>query len=292
MTRQRSESRPRLSISTAVLALALGGLGCTRPLQDLTPPAASKQNAPTFAETFPQGRIAGRVTWNGAAPDVPPIKGLISMSDGLRWGEMPNHMVPAIDPNTKGLADAVVFLKACDPKSAKPWPFEPLRIEIRDRKIGVAQGARGGRVGFARICEPIEMVSRDDDRHMLRARGAGFFTLPLPDPNKPKSRAIDAPGATEFTSAAGYFWSSAEVFTCEHPYYTTTDNEGRFSLENVPPGQYALIARHRNWKLLNSERDPETGKIMRLNFDVPFQTELAITVLQSGTPDVTLTLPK
>ena len=272
--------------------LLLSGLGCTRPLQDLTPPSAARSSVPTFGMSVPKGRIAGRVTWTGAAPEAPPIKGLIDTGSGVAWGEMPNHMAPRIEPNHNGLEEAVVYLKSCDPKLAKPWPFAPLRIEIRDRMIAVAQGGRTGRVGFARVAEPIEMVSFDKDRHMLRARGAGFFTVPLPEPNKVTTRSIDAAGPTEFTSAAGYFWTSAEVFTCEHPYYTTTDKTGRFTLDGIHPGEYTLVARHRNWKLLGSERDPETGKIMRLNFDAPFRTELPIKVGETNAPDVNLTLPK
>lgn len=267
-----------MKTTTTLCVLLFAALGCTRPLQDLTPASAAKPSVPAFGDAVPKGSIAGRVTWTGTAPDAPPIKGLIDTGNGVAWGEMPNHMAPRIDPDSKGLANAIIHLKSCDPKLAKPWPYGPLRIEIRDRLITVAQGGHSGPVGFARVGEPIEMVSFDGARHMLRARGAGFFSLPLPGSNKPRTRSIDAPGIAEFTSAAGYFWTSAEVYACEHPYYTTTDKTGRFALDGIPPGEYTLVARHRNWKLLNSERDPETGKIMRLNFAAPFLVERSVTV--------------
>ena len=273
----------------AFSVLVLIGIGCTRPLQDLTPPERPEPRVTVFGGMSFGGRIVGRVTWPGAVLDAKPIQGLIATPDGLRWGEQPNHLTPTIDPVSKGLANAVVYLKSVDPKLAKPWPFEPLTIETRGRTVSAKQGAHSGRTGFARAGEPIAMVSFDDEFHMLRARGAGFFTLPFPEPNKPRSRAIDAPGRTEFTSAAGYFWSSAEVFACEHPYYTTTDATGHFKLEGIPAGTYTLVAWHRNWKLLHFERDPETGKIMRLNFDAPFQTERTVEI-RDGTSEVNLTL--
>jgi len=274
-----------------LILVGLSFIGCTRPLQDLTPPPVDKPRVPTFGETNPIGRIAGRVIWNGGTPVAPQVKGLIDTGSGVAWGEMPNHLAPRIDPEAQGLEDVVVYLKRCDPTLAKPWPFAPLRVEVRNRMISAAQGGRNGRVGFARVGESFEMVSFDGVPHMLRARGAGFFTVPLPEKNKPQTRSIDALGPTVFTSAAGYFWTSAEVFTCEHPYYTATDKTGRFALEGIPPGEYTIVAWHRNWKLLGSERDPETGKIMRLIFDAPFQIERPITVA-ADTPDIVLTLPK
>ncbi len=268
--------------------LLLAGVGCTRPLQDNTPTPPPSE-PPRFSAILPTGGITGRVAWVGKIPEAKPISGLITTRDGLRWGDMPNHLAPRIDPEANGLANAVVYLKSVDPQRSKPWPFEPLRIEQRDLMIGVKQGSHAGRNGFVRVGESFEMVSYDSDYHMLRARGAGFFTLPFPEPNQPRTRTIAGPGLTEFTSAAGYFWSSADVFACEHPYYTTTDATGHFKLEGIPAGTYTLVAWHRNWKLLHFERDPETGKIMRLNFDAPFQTERTVEI-RDGTSEVNLTL--
>ena len=267
-------------------------IGCTRPLQDLSPTPPPKPSGLSITGSIPPptGSIAGRVIWAGDTPDPQPISGLISTGDGPpRWGQMPNHLAPQIDPKTMGLANAVVHLKECDPKLAKPWPYEPLRIEQRDRAISVKQGSRRGRLGFVRIGEPFDIVSSDSDYAMLRARGAGFFTLPFPEANKPLTRTIDTAGRTEFTSAAGYFWSSADVFSGEHPYYTISDDSGRFALDGVPPGSYTLVAWHRNWKLEHFERDPESGKIMRLLFAEPFRRERVVKVAD-GRVDVDVNL--
>jgi len=274
--------------------LLLLAVGCTRPLQDFTPGERPKtaNSSSGGSAPHPSGSITGRIIWAGEAPDPQPITGLIGAKEGPpRWGQMPNHLAPKLDPKTKGLANALVHLKGCDPKLAKPWPHAPLRIEQRDRIISVKQGSRTGRIGFVRVGEPFEMVSLDDDYHMLRARGAGFFTLPFPEPNKPLTRTIDTVGRTEFTSAAGYFWSSADVFSCEHPYFTTTDDSGRFALDGVPPGTYTLVAWHRNWKLEHFERDPESGKIMRLIFAEPFRVEREVKV-ENGRIEIDVTLPK
>jgi len=277
----------------AFLSLILLAAGCTRPLQDLTPTGQPKPVVPIApAELVPSGSIAGRVTWTGDVSDPQPITGLIAAPGGpARWGQMPNHLAPKIDAHSMGLAGAVVHLKECDPKLAKPWPYGSLLIEQRDRSIRATQDSRSGRTGFVRVGEPFDMISFDDDYHMLRARGAGFFTLPFPEPNKPLTRRIDAAGRTEFTSAAGYFWSSADVYTCEHPYYTTTDATGRFALDGVPPGKYTLVARHPNWKLWQFERDPESGKIMRLKFEEPYCAERDIDVKDVRTV-IDLSLPK
>jgi hypothetical protein len=282
----------RLTRHIAYSVLFTSCIGCTRPLQDLTPTLPPKSAAPATSGSvaLPTGSIAGRVIWTGGIPDPLPISGLISNGDGPpRWGQMPNHLAPKLDPKTKGMANAVVYLKQCDSKLAKPWPYAPLRIEQRDRKFSVKQGARIGRTGFVRVGEPFDMVSLDGDYQMLRARGAGFFTLPFPEANRPLTRTIDTAGRTELTSAAGYFWSSADVFSCEHPYYTTTDDAGRFTLDGVPPGSYSVVAWHRNWKLEHFERDPETGKIMRLLFAKPFRTEREVKV-EAGRVEVDLSL--
>lgn len=262
-------------------------------MEDRTPvkPAKTEYTDRDPTASIPTGTIRGRVVWNGPIPVFEPIRGLIPDGNTLKWGERPNPHSLKID-GSNGVTGVVVYMDSCDPKLAKPWPYESPRVEQQNHELTVRQGSHTGPVGFIRVGEAFEIASHDPEYAMIRARGAGFFTLPFPTPNRPQKRSVDLVGFTEFTSAAGDFWASAEIVSCVHPYYTITDESGKFILTGVPAGEFAVVARLRNGKLLSSERDPETGRLMRLNFDAPFETQKNVIVGEGETKTIQLTLPK
>jgi hypothetical protein len=58
----------------------------------------------------------------------------------------------------------------------------------------------------------------------------------------------------------------AHLFVADHPYLTRTDAEGRFSLEQVPPGAYELACWLPDWHEAAHELDAETAEVTRLTF--------------------------
>src|SRR5262249_59710045 len=95
-------------------------------------------------------------------------------------------------------------------------------------------------IGFVRRGDAVTLVSRQALFHTLRARGAAFWTLTFPDPDRPLVRHFDRPGLVELSSAAGYYWMHAYLWVSDHPYLTLTDAAGRWELAGVPPGDYEL----------------------------------------------------
>jgi len=256
--------------------------GCDSPPPDhVTSPHASRPTLHAFAigsqfDPAVAGAICGRVIWDGEIPRPPlfQVWSIQSAPDGSREKRLePNPNAPVIDAKTRGVANAVVFLREVDLAESKPWSYPPVRIEMRGRQFHILQGDADSRIGFVRRGDSLEMVSRESVFHSLHAAGAAFFTLPFPDPDDPGSRQLTNKGVVELTSAAGYYAMRAYLFVDDHPYYTMTDAEGRFSLEQVPPGNYEMVCWMPNWQKQSHERDPETAVISRWFF-LPAATQI------------------
>jgi hypothetical protein len=158
-----------------------------------------------------------------------------------------------------------------------------VRVEQRDRRLHIIQGAAEARTGFVRRGQAVEMVSCEPVFHILRAGGSAFFSLTFPDPDRPRVRSLTEPGLVELSSGAGYYWMRAYLFVDDHPYYTRTNDEGRFELPLVPAGHYQIACWLPNWNVARQERDPESTVISRLFFRPPVQREQQVEVRARAT---------
>lgn len=261
-------------------------LGCGE-AHTAVPPPAPRPMAELAAHFDPAtvGRIEGQVTWAGELPVVPPLRIQVNPFGGPALAvpqDWPHPLAPAIDPSTRGVANAVVSLRGVDLGRSRPWDLAPVRVEQRDRQLQVVQGEQVGRLGFVRRGAAVELVSRDDVFHALHASGAAFFTLPFPDADSPLSRTLPDCGVVEMTSGVGYYWMRAHLFVTEHPYITRTDGQGRFTLAGVPPGEYELVCWLPHWKAVRSDRDPETAVVNRLYFAAPVERVQGVAVQPAG----------
>ncbi|MCU0703476.1 MAG: hypothetical protein MUF18_05810 [Fimbriiglobus sp.] len=261
------------------MILLLVVAGC-REYADHTPrPAPPTTTYPTDVRPpHPHGGgIRGRVIWDGDRPEVPPIAGLIVTPDGARWGEVPNPFTPMI-ADDGGVAGAVVWLSPIRTPD-RAWPYPPLVLEHTGDELRSVQPGVPPRVGFVRVGDAVELVARGMGLRLLRARGAAFFTFAFPEADKPRRHPLDTLGVVEFTSATGDFWNTVDVVVCEHPYYAATNKDGQFEWTNLPPGEYDLTVRVRNWAITGRDRDPETGRIMRLTFAEPKRFTRRVTIV-------------
>jgi hypothetical protein len=273
-----------------LLVLITSGCEDRRPNPPEDPADAPVPLAMDFDATT-AGTIRGQVTWDGAIPAPPALEvwSLMVTEAGTREKHCdPNPNAPVVDPATRGVGHVVVFLRGVDPNRSKPWNHPPVRIEQRRRQFHVLQGALDSRVGFVRRGDSIRMVSREPVFHSLHASGAAFFTLAFPDPDDPCARRLTTNGVVELTSAAGHYPMRGYLFVDEHPYYTRTDAQGRFVLEQVPPGRYEVVCWMANWIEARHERDPETNIVTRLFFRPPLEHIQTVTV-PAGEPG---TLPE
>jgi hypothetical protein len=240
------------------------------------------------------GTIQGRVLWDGEIPEVPsyhaPVSPGVEHAGDVRR-DWPNPNAPHIDPHTKAVVDAIIFLRGVDPRCARPWDHPPVRVELRDYQIHICQGDADGSSGFVRRGKAITMVSTQDVFHSLLVRGAAFFARTFPDPGRPCTHRLDRPGVVELASGCGYFWMRGRLFVDDHPYYTRTDADGRFVLPQVPPGAYELVCWLPDWHEAGHELDADTALICRLTFRPPVEVVQPVRLAPRQIQTVPVRLP-
>jgi len=225
------------------------------------------------------GTIRGQVFWDGPIPEPHSFRDVgVAAPASIRANDAKNPLLPRIDSRGKAVCDAVIFLRKIDAARSRPLQFPPLLVEMRDSQISIFQGDSAPHVsGFVRMGDSIEMISHSSFE-MLRARGAAFFTLAFPEPERNLKRALSKPGVVELSSAAGNFWARSFIHVMKHPYITRTAEDGTFALTEVPDGNYEIVCWLPNWNSESFDRDPENFGIARLRFAAPLEKSTRVMV--------------
>ncbi len=271
--------------SRSAFLFLFAALGCDAPSTPAPPAIPASSGTPHSSVLTPHSAsLSGRIVWTGSAPHADPISSFRSQPSGpITTIVRPAPNVPAVDA-TGGVTAAVVSLRGIDPATAHEWDRPPVTVEMHDERPMVRQAdGPPGAVGFVRLGDEITIVSRQSLFHSLRARGAAFWTLTLPDPDRPRIRRMDRTGLVELSSGANYYWMRGYLWVCDHPYYTATDGKGSWALTGVAAGEYDLVAWLPDWRTERQERDPETGLVVRYVFRPPFEVTRRVTVHEGET---------
>ena len=221
----------RKALATGAMALGLAAAGLPR------------LAAAGYRETAVDkgGRVSGFLAFKGTPPKADEV--LIS-KDNHHCGE--GVIVP--DPLRIGadgqVADAVVALKGIT--EGKPWADAvktPKVVQARCRFQPFVQIAPKG--------AELTILNEDPLLHNIhayeiigRARRT-LFNIAQPQAGQIDRHALKLRrGSVVELDCDAHNWMSAWIYTSEHPYAVVGNDEGRFVLEDIPPGDYEVIAWH------------------------------------------------
>jgi hypothetical protein len=211
------------------------------------------------------GTITGKVTLKGGKP-VPRGFNLVTFPDPVYCGRISNGrgfrlLKEFTLAEDRGVKDVVVVLLGID--KGKPFPFQPPQIEARDCRFLPF-------VNVVRNHDKVSVVNMDPVMHDIQAYETSelgprvLFNVPLPiNPHHPKAAGVDAEyhqhipgtpmtqeihmtkGRRIFVMQCG-FHSYMETWgmAVDNPYYALTDGTGQFTISDIPPGTYKLVAWH------------------------------------------------
>jgi hypothetical protein len=209
------------------------------------------------------GTITGKVTMTGGKP-TPKGFNLITFPDpvycgristGTGWRILDEFTVAG----DKSLKDVVVLLT--DVKKGKPFKFQPPTIEARDCRF----------LPFITVVKDqaeVTVINMDPVMHDIQAYETShlgprvLFNTPLPM-NPHHQRNVDSDshehlagqpmtqqihmtkGRRFFVMQCGFHaYMESWGMAVDNPYYALTAADGSFSLPDVPPGEYTLMAWH------------------------------------------------
>jgi hypothetical protein len=174
--------------------------------------------------------IEGKVVFNGAVP----TQKIIPNKDVEVCGSPREEPLIEVGPD-KGVQNAVVYL--VEVAKGKAWPALGKTPELDNRKCRFEPHVQVIRAG------PLDVVNDDPVLHNTHGyygkRTA--FNLALPNKGQRIPVELPRPGVVRIDCDA-HGWMEGWIYVVDNPYYAITGADGKFSITDVPPGNYTLVA--------------------------------------------------
>jgi plastocyanin len=178
------------------------------------------------------GTIEGKVVYQGTVPmrKVIPTKNP-EVCGGIR--DEPEIIVGG----DKAVKDAVVYLAKVD--KGKAWPATDAKPTLNNHKCIFEPRVQVMRAGT--------LVVKNSDPVLHNTHGfygkRTAFNMALPNKDQEIPADLERAGTVRVECDV-HGWMLGWVFVVDNPYYVVTGDDGSFSIADVPPGDYALIATH------------------------------------------------
>lgn len=203
------------------------------------------------------GGIQGRVSFNGKRP-APAYLPVLQNADVCGERVLDDSLVVGAEG---GLRDVVVELLGV--KAGKPPEPAPA---ILDNQACVFVP----RVQALVVGQSVEIRNSDPILHDAHAwlGSKTVFNLGLPEWRR-VSHEFTEPGLHAIDCNVLHTWMKAYVFVAEHPYVAVTGDDGRFLLEDVPPGAYELRFWHEKLGATKRRVTVPPGQVVETELRLP-----------------------
>jgi len=232
------------------------------------------------------GKITGTVRWSGPVPRQLnlPINKDASICDPA--GHNTRDLERLVIGPQGGVANTVVYLKNIS--SGKPFSSSETRQMLDQRQCRYEP-----HILLVPEQGDLHMKSSDPVLHTVHMDGAASYNLPFPFPNREVSRSMPQAGVASLKCNGGHVWMNAEMIVAKNPYYAVTGQDGKFELDDVPPGAYQIVAWHEGWSLVRQESAFDVlteRRVQRPVFSQPRTWEKEAKVLEDANTEVDFTL--
>jgi plastocyanin len=219
----------------AALVAGCGQKSSEQPKQAATTPAPAPEPQ---APAGPTATLTGTIRFTGTPPERKPLK--MSADDNCHR----QHAEPVLSEDVVvggdgGLANVFVSVKGgLEGRTFAP-PVAPVKLDQK----GCVYAPH---VFGVMAQQTIQLLNSDPTLHNVHAipdHGDEEFNVGMPRQGMEIPKSFKNPGVVRFKCDVHPWMLSFGIVT-SHPYYGVSDASGRFSIPNLPPGQYTIEAWH------------------------------------------------
>jgi plastocyanin len=239
--------------------------GCSKAPTEPTKTEAKAPPPPSYFKVDPStaATVTGTIRFTGKKPPAKPI----DMSSDPACVEA--HHAKARDESIVvgtrgGLANVFVYIKSGLAGKAFEIPDVPVAIDqkgcsFQPRVLGV-QTAQTLRVTNSDpVTHNIHPLAQSN-REWNHSQGAG---------EEPLARKFPRPEVMIRVKCNIHSWMRAYIGVLEHPYFAVTQEDGRFRIPNLPPGDYVVEAWHES--LGTQEQHIQVGPSAKIETNFTFR---------------------
>ena len=176
------------------------------------------------------GSIEGKIIYNGPVP----TRKIIPNKDVDVCGEPREEALIDVGPD-KAVLNAVVYLVGV--QKGKEWPNAGKTPELNNHRCRFEPEVQVIPAG------PLDVVNLDPvlhNTHGYYGKRTAFNTA-LPNQGQRIPAELQRVGAVKVDCDA-HGWMEGWIYVVDNPYYSITGADGKFSIADVPPGDYTLVA--------------------------------------------------
>lgn len=185
------------------------------------------------------GTLTGKINFKGAKP----VPAMIKMNADprcikLHAGKaMPSEQI-VVNPNNT-LQYVFVYVKKG--LEGKKFPIPPQKKTIDQKGCLYSPHMFGVMVN-----QPIEITNSDNTLHNIHAlpKNSKAFNIAQPKRGMKMVQKFDKPEVMVKIKCEVHNWMAAYVGVLDHPFFAVSDNQGNYTIKDLPPGTYEIEAWH------------------------------------------------